>query len=136
MNQINSNLKTLAQLCYSSDSPWNYGVGQYQSFITQNTNQGTGANIVVPSGFLTFIIKNFNATLADQAAYLYGQIIFLFAHAIPYNQNTQSYTFQTSSNSSIVYQMPDIWFEIDSYMTLYQNRILQYLTNTIKYETQ
>ena len=135
MNQIDPNLKTLAELCTGPTNNWLQGVYNYSSFLTYNTNNGTGQNIIYPSAFLTFVLENFNATISNQAAYLYRQIIYLFAHAIPYDQNVQQYTF-TNGDNSIIYEIPDVFYEIDAYMVMYQNRVLQYLTNSIKYINQ
>ena len=141
MNQINSNLKTLAELCITGDTNWLQGIYNYNAFLTYNTNNATGQNIIYPSAFLTFLLENFNSTIVQQASYLYRQIIYLFAHAIPYNQATQSYTFNipatdggTASSQTLI--IPDVFYDIDAYMVMYQNRILQYLTNSIKYINQ
>lgn len=141
MNQINNNLKTLAELCTGSTTNWLQGVYNYKGFLNFNTNNSTGQNVIYPSQFLTNLLQTYNSQIANAAYGVYCQIIYLFAHAIPYDQTTQTYTFTqpgtdgiTSNNS--IFIIPDIFYQIDAYMTLYQNRILQYITQTTKYISQ
>ena len=141
MNQINSNLKTLAELCFTGNANWIQGVYNYNEFLAYNTNNGTGQSVIYPSQFLTNLIQNYNSQIANTAYNVYCQIIYLFAHAIPYDQTTQNYTFTIpssdgSTSSTQTFIIPDVFYQIDAYMTFYQNRILQYITQTTKYINQ
>lgn len=136
MIKINPNLQTLAQLCTTPTSNWLQGIYAYNEFLTFNTNQGTGTNIIYPSAFLTYVLEMYGENVANQCAYIYKQIIYLFAHSIPYDQTTQTYNLQGTNNNTFNFTIPDIFYEIDSYFSLYQNNVLEYVLRTSRLSAQ
>lgn len=135
MYQIINNAKSLAELCTTPTNNWLQGIYAYNDFLMYNTNNGTGQNIIYPSAFLTYVLETYGASVLNKVAFIYRQVIWLFAHAVPYNQNTQTYTFPTTTDK-MTFVIPDIFYEIDAYFSMYQNKVLQYVLLQTRLDVQ